>query len=163
MSCLMKEDERRDLLLAHASGRLDADAAVQLDVHTRTCADCAAITRTQSAISNALSAWEPPPVSSDFDKRLFARLEAAEAAPWLDRLTARLGEWFRPVFARPAIPLAAAAILLAGGFVFDHQSNPLVHISSSDVEQVQTTLDDLEMLHQFDPSPTDQVKTNNSM
>ncbi len=163
MSCFMKVDERADLLLAHASGRLDPVAVAQLETHTRSCADCAAIIRTQAAISNALNAWQPPPVSSDFDKRLFARLDAAEAAPWFDRMAGAIVEWFRPVFARPAIPLAAAAILLAGGFVMDHPSKTLVHVSSSEVEQVQRTLDDLEMLHQFDAAPAEQSKTNNSM
>lgn len=163
MGCYMKEDQRRDLLLAHASGRLDPSAAAELNHHAQSCSDCAAILRTQSAISSALNLWQPADVSSDFDKRLFARLEAAETAPWTERLASSLADWFRPILARPAIPLAAAALLLAGGFALDHPTKPLVHVSSTEVEQVETTLDDLEMLHQFDASPTEQPKTNNSM
>jgi hypothetical protein len=60
---------------------------------------------------------------------------------------------------KPVIPLAAACLLLAAGFVFDHKSSsPVVNpspavVSASEAEQVEKALDDLQLLRQLDAGP----------
>ena len=61
----------------------------------------------------ALDAWEAMPVSTDFDRRLYRRIEEEKArATWWSRLVRP----FRPMFEAPlmsrSVPLAAAACLL---------------------------------------------------
>ena len=61
----------------------------------------------------------------------------------------------RPMFLRPALPLAAmACLVLAVGLIIDEPGKMLRPAAESspvirEVEQVERTLDDLEMLRQF--------------
>jgi hypothetical protein len=163
MSCPIMSEEHTDHLLAYSAGKLRGDAAANLELHMRTCAECAAIGKSQTAVWNLLDTWEARPVSSDFNRRLYARIDAAASATWWDRLALSVNEFLRPVFARPAFPLAAATLVIVAGFVLDHPgkisktgSNQAVfHVSSGEInrlelDQVEATLDDMEMLLQFD-------------
>jgi hypothetical protein len=98
----------------------------------------------------ALDEWKPAPVSLDFNRRLWQRIDAAEAEPWYRRLAAVL----RATSWTPAIPLTAAVLAIAAGFIFDHPANRAVMApapsATVNVEQVQQTLDDIQLLHQFD-------------
>ncbi len=169
MSCQIKSEEHTDHLLAYSAGQLRGEAAARLELHMLACEDCAAFGKQQTSVWNLLDAWEPRPVSADFDRRLYAKIDAAESASWLDRAIASIQEFFQPVLARPALPLAAASLVIAAGFVLDHPGKRLnsnndqasLHVSSVEinkvvVDQVETTLDDMEMLRQFDPK-TDEV------
>lgn len=177
--CQLKSEQHVDRMLAYAAGRLNADAAEQLNGHMDVCSECAAFRESQSGVWSALDSWEAPPVSADFNRRLYAKIEAADAAPWYTRWL----DAIRPAFALPAIPLAAAAAVVVAGFLLDHPA--LDHrakavtsaarqaavqqtvVSATDAEQVEKTLDDLEMLRQFDVSSDqnseDKEKTSKSM
>lgn len=163
MSCQIRSEEHTDHLLAYAAGQLQGEAAAKLELHMLQCEDCAVFGKQQASVWNLLDAWEPRPVSADFDRRLFARIEAAESASWLDRTIASVNEFFRPMFARPAFALGAASFVIVAGFVLDHpgklmnspSNQAALHVSSGeinkvDVDQVEATLDDMEMLRQFD-------------
>jgi hypothetical protein len=152
MSCQLKTDEHRDRLLAYSAGRLRGEELAKFEQHMRACPDCAAMGKAQSGVWNLLDVWEPRPVSQDFNRRL-----------WFDRLYLAVNDFLRPVFARPAFPLAAATLVIAAGFVLDHPGKSLrgnttqasAHVSSGEAnklefDQVETTLDDIEMLRQFD-------------
>jgi anti-sigma factor RsiW len=164
----MKSEEHADRLLAWCAGRLDAESTGRLQRHMETCPECAALRNSQSAVWNALDLWETPPVSADFNRRLYARIAAADAIPWYRR-------WFdaiRPLFAQPALPLAAATVVVVAGFLLDHPARVLPNagntaVSATDAEQVEKTLDDLEMLRQFDVSSDqtaeDKEKASKSM
>ncbi|MCU1260138.1 MAG: putative transrane anti-sigma factor [Bryobacterales bacterium] len=157
--CPMKSEEQMDRLLAYCAGRLDADTARTLERHMDACSACAAFRNSQSAVWNALDAWETPSVSADFNRKLYARIDAEDAIPWYRR-------WLhgvRPVFAQPALPLAVAALVVVAGFQLDHPArvtqaprDPVAtattRVSVTEAEQVEKTLEDLEMLRQFDVS-----------
>jgi anti-sigma factor RsiW len=145
--------QQTDILLDHAAGRLNALNAARFEEHMALCPECAAFSREQSLVWNVLDVWEPVPVSLDFNRRLWQRIDAAEAEPWYRRLV----EVLRTASWTPAIPLTAAVLVIAAGFVFDHPATrnspaPASASASVNVEQVEQTLDDIQLLHQFDAS-----------
>jgi anti-sigma factor RsiW len=175
MSCLMKSEEHAGRLLGYCAGELNAEAAGEVELHLKSCPECAAAVSAQAAVWKALDSWQPAPVSPDFDRRLFARIESEQAAPWWERGWERAGaainEFLRPMFAQPAFPLSVAVIVIAAGFVLDHPakvaspgSGPVAaHVSSIELDQVEASLEDMEMLHQFDATSDDQEGTAKPM
>ena len=85
---------------------------------------------------------------------MWAKLAAALAEPWYVRLghAARLGTW------KPVVPLAVAAMVIVAGFFMDHPADhaPLpgptstIAVSTSEADQVEQTLDDIQLLYQFE-------------
>jgi hypothetical protein len=102
----------------------------------------------------ALDAREPMPVSIDFNRRLWQKIDAMESAPWYERLaeSMRMAHW------KPAFTLALATLIVAAGFMLDHPGGraPVAggssgaDVSATEAEQVEQTLEDLQLLHQFD-------------
>jgi anti-sigma factor RsiW len=153
MNCPSRTEENRAILLDYAAGRLDAARTALFKEHMANCAECAAFIATQAMLWDTLDAWEPGPVSLDFNRRLWQRIDAAETAPWYKQLadSLRFAAW------KPVIPLTAAALLIAAGFLYDHPgrnaTDPAANsaaVRTTDVEQVEQTLDDIQLLHQFD-------------
>ncbi len=171
MRCQVSKGKNAGVLLAYSAGKLHGESAVRVERHLSECPTCAAVGKAQSSVWQLLDTWDGPPVSRDFDRKLQARIQAAESASWLDKLSEAVHEFLRPILARPAFPLAAASFVIVAGFVFDHpgrvQNSPrtqaALHVSSveidkADVEQVEATLDDMEMLRQFDAKVDDTGK-----
>jgi anti-sigma factor RsiW len=158
MNCPIRSEETVDLLLAYTARRLDPVTSALLERHMDNCPQCAQFRAGQEVVWQALDAWDAPPVTPDFNRRLYQRIEAEAAAPWYVRLfRAPLAVW------KPAIPLAAACLLVVAGFVFDHpvaspipNSSPALHVTVSEAEQVEDTLDDLQLLRQLDSSAASQ-------
>jgi len=156
MNCPIQTEETAELLLAYTARRLDPAKTALLENHMNVCAQCAEFRAGQEMVWQALDAWEAPGVTPDFNRRLYQRIEAEAAAPWYKRL-------FRSPIAmwKPAIPLAAAGLVVVAGFVFDHplannQPNtpPSIRVSVTEAEQVESALDDLQLLRQLDSSAT---------
>jgi anti-sigma factor RsiW len=150
MNCPLQKLETRDILLDYAAGRLDAVRATGLERHMAMCSRCAAFRMEQTAVWDALDAWHPAPVSMDFNRRLWHRIDAANV-PWYRALgdSLRYSSW------KPAIPLAAAVVVIATGFLLDHPGAkvspvPGVSVSMTEADQVEQTLDDIQLLHQLD-------------
>ena len=73
----------------------------------------------------------------------------------------RIANW------KPAIPVAAAALLVAAGFMMDHPGSlanrpagapgaaSVVNVSATEADQVEQTLDDIQLLHQFEAAADD--------
>jgi hypothetical protein len=152
MTCPLQTEET-DLLLDDSAGRLarrglNANRAALLAQHMEKCPACAAFRTQQKAVWDALDLWEPPPVSMDFNRRLWKRIDDAAAAPWYVNLaeSLRLANW------KPMLPLTAAILVIAGGFLLDHPGgkNATPGVSVSEADQVEQTLDDIQLLHQLD-------------
>jgi anti-sigma factor RsiW len=139
---------RTDLLLDYTAGRLDDEQRFRLERHMQECPACAAFRIEQAAVWEALDLWEPPPVSMDFNRRLWQRIESAAATPWYRTLAESLGfaNW------KPLVPLTAAMLVIAAGFVFDHpaRSTAVSGMTIREADQVEQTLDDIDLLHQLD-------------
>ena len=152
MNCPLHSEETAGILLDYTARRLDEDSTAMLERHMASCAECAAFREEQAVVWNALDAWETTPVSMDFNRNLWARIDAAEAAPWYVRLghSLRLGSW------KPVTPLAVAALMMAAGFMMDHPANraagpaATAKVSISEADQVEATLDDIQLLYQFE-------------
>jgi hypothetical protein len=152
MNCPIRNEETADLLLAYTARRLDNAKSATLEAHMASCPECAEFRVGQELVWQALDAWEAPPVTTDFNRRLYQRIEVEAAAPWYKRLfTMPVATW------KPAIPLAAACLLVVAGYVFDHpvavnqpSSSQVKHVSVAEAEQVENALDDLQLLRQLD-------------
>ena len=149
MTCPLQE-ENAELLLAYCSRKLDWELTQLLDRHIEHCPACHAMAESQRVVWEALDAWEVMPVSRDFNRRLYRRIE--------DESSSR--SWARLVPAgfrfRPAVGLAAAcamvfvAFLVRGPEYHDDNSSP-ASVEVQDIEQAERALEDLEMLKQLGP------------
>jgi hypothetical protein len=150
MNCPIETQEGSALLLAYSSRKLDPQAVALLDRHLESCSACRDFVAGQSAVWNALDLWEAAPVSADFDRRLYQRIE--QQVSWWDMLIRP----FRPVFDH-AVPVAAAAgVVLMALVLLDRPSAVPVAVEthSAQVEtlqpdQVEHALAEVEMLDQF--------------
>jgi len=163
MNCPIKSQENTDWLLEYSAGRLDSEHAALMARHLETCPECARIVHAQQRVWNALSQWEPEPVSADFDRRLYRKIDA-QPASWIDRL-------FRPLrpFWRPVVPLAAACLLIVAGVVLHtpraslNPADSQVRVENTSAEQVERTLDDMQMLRELAVTPAPEESTSKSM
>lgn len=139
------------LLLDYALGRLAPAQAATVGEHARECEDCALALVEYSSVSDALDLWEAPAVSTRFNRQLWERIERAASAPWYSRMA----DWLRLISVKSAIPVAAMAVVIAAGFLLDHPSGAVhpaatSHVSAAEADQAERTLDDLQLLRQFD-------------
>jgi anti-sigma factor RsiW len=148
MNCPI-ESRNPEMLVAFAAAELDLETASALERHLAECPACRSLAAQQAEVWKALDAWEAPPVSADFDRRLYRRI--ADQAPI--SLWQRLMRPFRPLPLRRALPLTVAALLLlVAGLLLEHPGKVApVEPRGETVRarQVERTLDDLELLRQF--------------
>ncbi len=87
------------------------------------------------AVNRALDEWQPEPVSPDFDRRLYRRIEQTRRRAW----------WWgwRPVFAL-ASAIALAVVLL--------QTPKPAPVKTVDADRLEQVLNDVDMLQQLDDS-----------
>ena len=108
------------------------------------------IRRGQRAVWQALDGWEAAPVSLDFDRRLYQRIEAQ--APWWSLLLRPLRPPFSAVTLRRSLPAAAmACLLVVAGVVLERPAvspvpppHDTAQVDSVQPEQVERTLDAME-------------------
>jgi len=148
MNCPL-EAGNEGVLLDYAAGKLKADARAQMDRHMESCSACNQFAGAQQNLWQALENWEPAEVSMDFDRRLFARIE--QDVSWWTRLMRPLNPLFRH-----SVPIAATAgvVIMAGLLLNRPAAVPVAAPQSAQVEslqpdQLQSALDDMEMLRQF--------------
>jgi anti-sigma factor RsiW len=152
MKCPMQSGDNKDALLSYAAGRLDEDRSAAVERHARSCAACGEFLEKQGALWSALDEWEARPVAADFDRRLYRRIGEQEQRSWWSRVFAPL--------ARPVVPVAATACLLvvAGLIGVDPDRvtapGPAPVAQAGEVELVESALEDLDMLRQFDLAPS---------
>jgi hypothetical protein len=158
MDCPIKTQENTDWLLDFAAGRLRGERAAQLARHVETCGDCARFVGAQQVVWNALDQWEPEPVSMDFDRRLYRSIEQSKPASGLPGGLRRLFGPLQPLW-RPVVPLAAACLLIVAGVMLHTPqaviapAEPTARMEKIEPEQVESTLDDMEMLRELEVAP----------
>ena len=152
MRCPIETQENAELLLSYSARRLDPELIAVLEAHMERCPACREFRDGQRALWEALDEWEARPVSADFDRRLYRRIEEQDKMGWWAYVFGPL----RPAFLRPALPLAATAcvVLVAGFLAVEPGRVPPAVTADNQVareaEQVERALDDLDMLRQFD-------------
>jgi hypothetical protein len=150
MKCPIETKENAELLLSYSARRLNPESTAILEAHMELCPACREFRDGQRALWEALDQWEARPISPDFNRRLYRKIEEQEQLGWWARIFGSA----RPMFLRPALPLAAAACLvLVAGFIIDNPGRVAAPVAENpqvrEVEQVERTLEDLEMLQQF--------------
>ncbi len=152
MNCPTKKNEDAEILLDYCARTLSPAEMAEFEIHLKQCADCSRLVNAQQEVWGALDAWTPPPVSTNFDSRLYARIAEEQAAPawqlWLRRI-------FQPALPYPlwksAVPLIAAGALLAVGLTVRMPNampvaQPQLHADKVDIEQVEQALEDFDIL-----------------
>src|SRR3954452_25298074 len=151
MHCPIQNPENANILLDYCARKLSPEATGQLERHFEACPQCKPFALHQQQLWTALDEWETMPVSIDFDRKLYSRIEEFEARSWWRRLLGDRLSW------RPAVSFGVACAVLAVAFVINTPYRNLATDSrlqesgKSDVEpeQVERALEDLEMLKQL--------------
>jgi anti-sigma-K factor RskA len=164
MNCPMETREKTQALLDYCAGRLDSRAAALLEQHIESCSDCRALRDGQQTVWKALEAWEAPPVTANFDRRLYERIETRANVSWWNTLWQPV----RPGVLRPAFAVAAVCVVMVAGFLLEGPngsapSTPQVPAETVEAEQVERTLEDLEMLREFDLLARPRIRQVKSM
>src|SRR5690349_19792869 len=102
MICPIKNGDHAGLL-AFSARKLDEWQAMRIKEDLETCSVCREFVARQSAVWQALDAWEPPAITADFDQLLSQLIE--QKTGWRDR-------YLNAVLVRRWLPLAAAACLI---------------------------------------------------
>jgi anti-sigma factor RsiW len=149
MNCPL-EAGNEGVLLDYAAGKLKAGVRAQICRHMESCSACNQFAGAQQTVWQALDNWEPAEVSMDFDRRLYARIE--QDVSWWTR-------WMRPLnpLFRHSVPIAATAgvVIMAGLLLNRPATVPVAPLPQSaqvealQADQLQSALDDMEMLRQF--------------
>jgi hypothetical protein len=157
MNCPLETRENAQLLLDYCTRKLQPESVALLERHIATCDACREFARGQRAVWQALDAWEAAPVSLDFDRRLYHRIEAQ--VPWWSLLLRPFRLPFDTVTLRRSLHAAAmACLLVVAGIVLERPAispvPPPKDVAQSQVdsvqpEQVERTLDAMEMLSEF--------------
>lgn len=148
MRCPIETQENAELLLSYSARRLNPESTAILEAHMERCPACQEFRDGQRALWDALDQWDARPVSADFNRRLYRKIEEQEQMSWWSRI-------FGSMVWRPAVPVAATACLaLVAGFISMNPGRVTAPVADNpqarEVEQVERALDDLEMLRQFD-------------
>lgn len=158
MTCPLQSDNA-DVLLDYCARALDAERTAMLEAHMAQCAGCREMAKTQAEVWAAMDLYEAEEVSSDFDRRLYARIEAeAERVTAWERFWAPVREYLRgqPAW-KPVVSVAAASAVLALVFLVRADgpaAEPAQGLNVAEVEQAERALEDIEMLRQLDaPAP----------
>jgi hypothetical protein len=163
MDCPIRTDENTDWLLDYSAGRLDREHAALMARHVENCQECARFVEGQQRVWNALSQWEVDPVSAGFDRRLYRAIDA-QPVSWKDRIFCPLQPFWRR-----AIPLAAACLLIVVGVVLHAPQATLTPAASqaavekNEAEQVERTLDDMQMLRELEMTPKQEESASKSL
>ena len=155
MNCPLESRENAQLLLDYCARKLDAESETGLERHIATCGACREFAHRQRTVWEALDAWEAAPVSADFDRRLYGRIEAQVS--WWDLLLRPFrSPWNAVALRRTVAATAAACLLLMAGILLAHPAiSPapvpcyMAQVDSVQPEQVERTLDAMEMLSEF--------------
>jgi anti-sigma factor RsiW len=158
VTCPYRNEDQIDLLLDYSAGRLDAARANLLERHMAECSVCAAFEAGQHKIWQAMEEYSAPTISADFNRGVWRKIDAAAAEPWYRNLGGLLrdGVW------KPVFPLAVVVLVVAAGFMFDHRngnaSSPVPAVTVAEAEQMQNTLEDLQLLQNLNESAAEVVE-----
>lgn len=151
MSCLVRSREKESLL-AYTSGKMPPQEAKAFEAHLSECSACREAVSQQKAVLSALDGWAAPPVSADFDRRLYERIQ--NEVGWWERLVRP----FRALVGTRGVPVAATAALLViagAGFLLKQPGDltpevpETAQVEAVAPDQAESALTDMEMIREF--------------
>jgi hypothetical protein len=147
MNCPLQTRDNVQQLLDYCVRKLDPQTAVMVERHIAMCRECHEFVEQQRAVWEALDSWEAAPVSHDFNRRLYARIE--NDVPWWQML-------LRPLTLRwnVAASVAGVFVVLTAGLLLNRPTAIVPPVSEGltqvQPEQVEQALDAMDMLAEFD-------------
>src|ERR1022692_2486991 len=154
MNCPLQTRDNAQLLLDYCTRKLEPESVAILERHIALCSACQEFASRQRAVWEALDAWEAAPVSRDFDSRLYRRIEAQVS--WWDILRRPFRPLSHAMLWRGVPATAMACLLLMAGVILQRSAipptpapNDMAQADSVQPEQVERTLDAMEMLNEF--------------
>jgi hypothetical protein len=125
---------------------LDRVRSASLGDHIRDCPACREFAAARRSVDSALDLWDAPPVSADFDRRLYRRIQ--KDVRWWDVLVRHL----HPPSTSRILPVATAAGLLLAAGLWIERPEPSPHsavIEALPAEQAEHALQDMETMQEF--------------
>lgn len=173
--CPMQSRETAEVLLDYCARTLPADTVARLEAHVAICPACQTELAAQKQVWSALDEFDVSElsISADFDRRLYARIEAEQQDSFWVRgwrsifASGRPGAW-RPAFSMALAGVTAAALLMVNLPSGSETANPVAittpavevapavktaTVDNLDVERLDSALEDLEMLHVLGSKP----------
>jgi hypothetical protein len=156
MNCPLETRENAQLLLDYCTRKLEPHSVAILERHIDVCNACQEFANNQRAVWQALDVWEATPVSPDFDRRLYRRIEAQVG--WWNLLLRPFRSPFPAATLRRALPATAmACLLLMAGILLERPAispappapSDSAQVDTIQPEQVEHTLDAMEILSEF--------------
>jgi anti-sigma factor RsiW len=151
MNCPLQTRDNAEQLLDYCLRKLDPQTTATLERHIAICPRCREFAENQRAVWEALDTWEAEPVSADFDRRLYARIE--NDVPWWRAL-------LRPLSLHWNVAASAAGVfvVLTAGLLLNRPTaiapvpaQPTqAQVETVQPEQVEHALDAMDMLAEFD-------------
>jgi hypothetical protein len=157
MNCPLHVKEGAEILLDYCSQRMDPDRAAEFRLHVADCVDCKQVVEAQESVWSALDAYETMPVSMDFDRKLWARIDVEDAQSWWQRTLIRVVGgpaigWSNYLFNwKPMLVAATACAAMAAVMLVSVPGQHNVDLPSDNqklMERVESALDDVDMLNQ---------------
>jgi len=149
MKCPLENRQSSEILLEYSFRALNGSDTEQLEAHLGQCQACRDFVDGQRAVWEALDGWEAEPVSEDFDRRLFQRIESEVF--WWQRMWGHASL----LLGYPALSVAAVAALLVMAVWLERPSPhgapapAPVQAHMLQPDQVVEGLDEMEILEQF--------------
>lgn len=170
MQCPIENNNEAGIFLDYCARKTDVVASLAMESHLAICESCQAVVRAQQALWNSLDSWDQVEVAQDFNRKLYARIDAEGGSVFLLR-------WWKMASARwfaiswwPALPAAlACALFIAALWIpWPGVGRPEAEQAQSKTEQLETeqverTLQDLEMLKQFSSKNASEANSSGSM
>ena len=150
MNCPLQTRDNAEQLLAYCSRKLDPQTNEIVERHIAICPACREFAEQQRTVWQALDSWEAAPVSQDFNRRLYARIE--NDVPWWQTL-------LRPLTLRwnVAASVAGVFVVLTAGLLLNRPTaqiptapESVAQVQSVQPEQVEQARDAMDMLAEFD-------------
>ena len=170
MQCPMQNNEAAESLLDYCARKLDPARTAVVESHLRICESCRKLVRAQQTVWESLEAWDGIEVAPDFNRRLYARIEAESRRGFVSRwMHTALARWSIMSW-RPALPVAlACATVIAALWIQEpgtrklNVEEPQAKVERVDIEQVERTLQDLDMLKQLSPKIAPEANSSSSI
>ena len=150
MVCPLQSRDNADVLLEYCARRLNREASLDLERHLEFCAECRDFAAGQRMVWESLDAWDAAPVSMDFDRRLYRKIEEQRVPGWWTTVWEPLRSSLKPAAAVAAVFLAVAAIATVDPPRGLRSPSAAQTTETVEIEQVETALEDMEMLQQLD-------------
>lgn len=155
MNCPLETRKNAQWLLDFRTGNLEPELMDTLERHIAICHACGEFARGQRAVWEALEAWEAAAVSPDFDSRLYRRIDAQVS--WWNLFVRPFRPPLRMDTLRRRLPATVMACLLVMvGVILERPggapapaATDMVQVDWVQPEQVESTLDAMEMLNEF--------------